>query len=305
MPATAVGTTAYQISASPSSPLENTAGCHSRPPPSTEVKRWPPEVGPSVPIRATTRVLGSVVENEFDAIDSDGTFCSVTEADIVVAVRAFWPANWTGSIAMARPPAIATYQKFPGNLRATDSPFPRMHSGFWYGPATSLHHKEVLWIQQGVGEKSEKCFCDIRVPFMFLIDSPLHNHENQNDSLSHEARAISCDRCRSSRRAPPAPRRHVPTSSARPPACARRGPSGGPPAVRPATGRWRRQSRRRRPPAARARRCARRDPRTQGSSTRLPCPSPGPRRPSAGYLRRCAPARPSPLHRPGRTRRRA
>src|SRR5438874_11658039 len=181
--ATAVGATAYQISASPSSRLENTAGCHSKPPPSTEVKRWPPEVGPSVPIRATTRLFGSVVENEFDEIDSDGTFCSVTEAAIVVATRPFWPANWTGSIAMTRPPAIAAYRRLPRNLRAIDSLFPRMYSGCPYGHATSVHHKEVLWIRQDVGEKPEKCLRAIRVAFMFLIDSPLHNHENRKHSL--------------------------------------------------------------------------------------------------------------------------
>src|SRR5438105_8783813 len=153
--ATAVGATAYQISASPSSPLENAAGRHSKPPPSTEVKRWPPEVGPSLPIRATTRVFGSVVENEFDEIDSDGTFCSVTEAAIVVAARPPWPANRIGSSARTRPPAIAAYQRLPRNLRAIDSPFPRMHSGFRYGHATRLHHKGAPWLRQDVGEKAE------------------------------------------------------------------------------------------------------------------------------------------------------
>src|SRR5205807_9782029 len=137
MSTTGVGATPYQISASPCLPLKYTAGCHAKPPPSTEVKRWPPEVGPSRPIRATTRVLGSVVENEFDEIDSDGTFCSVTEAAIVVAARPLWPANWTGSIAMARPPAITAYQRPPRNLRAIDPSFPRIDSGLRYGQASS------------------------------------------------------------------------------------------------------------------------------------------------------------------------
>src|SRR5437660_11319313 len=105
MSTTAVGATAYQISASPSSPLENAAGRHSKPPPSTEVKRWPPGVGPSVPRRATRRVLGSVAENEFDEIDSDGPFRSVTEAVIVAAPRPRWPDRWTCSAEMACPPA--------------------------------------------------------------------------------------------------------------------------------------------------------------------------------------------------------
>jgi hypothetical protein len=91
--------------------LENAARCQVNPPPVTEVKRWSPEVGPSVPSRATTRVLGWVVENDFDQIDSDGEFCSVSDVDVVVVARLLGRAVWMPSIAVARPPAIAANQR--------------------------------------------------------------------------------------------------------------------------------------------------------------------------------------------------
>src|SRR3989442_571361 len=86
MPVTAVGATAYQISASPSWLLENAARCHASAPPVTPVKRCPPDVGPSVPSSATIRVLGWV-ENDVDEIDVEGEFCCVTEVDVVIAAR--------------------------------------------------------------------------------------------------------------------------------------------------------------------------------------------------------------------------
>ena len=107
-----VGATAYQISASPSRRLENVARCQVKPPPVTEVKRWPPEVGPSVASRATTRVLGWVVENDFDEIRFDGEFCCVTDlVTLVIAARLLGPAGCMARMAVARPPAIAAYQR--------------------------------------------------------------------------------------------------------------------------------------------------------------------------------------------------
>src|SRR5207253_2667559 len=81
-------------------------------PPVTEVKRWPPEVGPSVASRATTRVLGWVVENDFDEIRFDGEFCCVTDlVTLVIAARLLGPAGCMARMAVARPPAIAAYQR--------------------------------------------------------------------------------------------------------------------------------------------------------------------------------------------------
>src|SRR4030081_2820292 len=107
--ATGVRATANQISESPSCRLENIASCHLKSPPVSEVKRWPPEVGPSVASRATTRVLGCVVENDFDEIDSDGKLCSVSET--VLVARLLGPAMWMLSIAVARLPAMVAYAR--------------------------------------------------------------------------------------------------------------------------------------------------------------------------------------------------
>jgi hypothetical protein len=74
------------------------------------VNRWLPDVGPSVANRATTRVFGWVVENDFDEIELEGKFCCVTEL-AVVAARLPGPPSCTPSMAVATKPAIIADQR--------------------------------------------------------------------------------------------------------------------------------------------------------------------------------------------------
>jgi len=70
MSTTDVGATAYQISASPSLPLEYTAGCHAKP----RFDRGEALAAGGWTIGADQsdhEGVGSVVENGFDEIDSD------------------------------------------------------------------------------------------------------------------------------------------------------------------------------------------------------------------------------------------